>query len=703
MTSFLNKLHYLISGQLPEFVRDEYPVFTAFLEAYYRFLEEPTSTFSREGWPQEQVNAVLLNSYTWSDIDLTLDAFIPEFRKQFAWDVPYNSLVDIKRLIKFIGQYYDAKGSENATKLFFRFMFNDSASVIYPGDCLLRASDGRWTQRHILKLDATHFINEADPTGIRAFDLYERVITISYTVYESGVGLVVHTTTAEVIDIVETVFDPVLDQGRHIYKLVVDLDPRYPFPLDAIATDILDVSTEAFNSHIYVMLDGDTYGTLTKQLVSVKSIVLGGSEFRIGDAFIINETGLNGEYLQEDYTVVLTGPSAYVEQEVGINNAIVRVRDVVDGPDGEYFAEVYSIFDLDDNYVTIPQNHQLLRLGIVTSGHQFNVRKDLGPYADSNVGTGYILADYWERQTIVPETEFLAIVYPYGDGLPATVNFNTGYIFLEGGRFNTNAGLLSDINSLQDNDYYQPYSYVIRTQQQLSVWGGVFRKSAHPAGFKVFASLQIPMTDVFELNISMDAVEQGETPTTVAPTTTTLVPTTTTEEPTTTSTAPTTLAPTTFPPTTTTLAPGITTTTAAPTTAAPTTTTLVPTTTTLVPTTTTPTTTIAPTTTTTQTPTIPPTDFPTTTTQDPDPPTTTIAPTTTEAPLYQYDLLLDFTTCGVGSFDTYHSHDSDLIIGSAVFTDQACTIPIDDGEYGNGTLVYVFNSGIITSIVDCTP
>jgi len=515
MTQFLNKLHYLVSGQLPEFVRDEYPVFTAFIEAYYRFLEERTSAFTHEGWPGEQVNAVLLNTETWSDIDLTLDAFIPAFRSQFAWDIPHNTLVDIKRLIKFIDQYYEAKGSENATKLFFRFMFNDDASISYPGDYLLRASDGRWTQRHILKLDTTHFIDETDPESPFVYDLENRIITISYTVYKSGVGNVEYTTTTAVLGVVKVAFV----SGSHIYKLIVDLDPRYQFPIEAIPTDPIDISREAYNSHIYVSLNGIVYGTLTKQLVSVNSIEEGGSEFRIGDSFVINESGVTGAYFQEGYTEFLVGPNAYVEHGVGINNAIVRVKKITKDPNREYFFENY----VEDDYVVVPLNNQLLRLGIVTSGHQFNVRKDVGPYGYH----GYVESGYWEARTIVPETEFVATIYPYEGGEPSTTIFNTGYLFLEGGRFDTNAGLLSDINRIQDNYYYQPYSYVIKTHQQLLTWEKVFKGSAHPAGFEVFSSLQIEMDDSLEMIIGGD-ITQGPTPTTTTTPPTTAAPTTTT-------------------------------------------------------------------------------------------------------------------------------------------------------------------------------
>ena len=76
----------------------------------------------------------------------------------------------------------------------------------------------------------------------------------------------------------------------------------------------------------------------------------------------------------------------------------------------------------------------------------------------------------------------------------ATITFATGHIYHAPGEYVDNAGFLSDIIKLQDNDYYQPYSYVIETTEQLSTWKDTYLKSTHPAGFKMFANLLLTGT-----------------------------------------------------------------------------------------------------------------------------------------------------------------------------------------------------------------
>ena len=53
------KLSRIVAQQLPEFIREDYPTFVAFLEAYYEYLESQNS-----------------NLYDIRDIDKTLDNFI---------------------------------------------------------------------------------------------------------------------------------------------------------------------------------------------------------------------------------------------------------------------------------------------------------------------------------------------------------------------------------------------------------------------------------------------------------------------------------------------------------------------------------------------------------------------------------------------------------------------------------------------------
>ena len=49
-------------------------------------------------------------------------------------------------------------------------------------------------------------------------------------------------------------------------------------------------------------------------------------------------------------------------------------------------------------------------------------------------------------------------------------------------------GILSGAHKMQDNDYYQSFSYVIKSTRNISEYKQIFKKMVHPAGFRMFGN-----------------------------------------------------------------------------------------------------------------------------------------------------------------------------------------------------------------------
>jgi hypothetical protein len=139
------KLSRLVASQLPGFIRDDYPTFVAFLEAYYEYLEQNDA-----------------NLYDLRDIDKTLDRFIEYFKNEVSPNAFESPTADNRFLLANIKDAHLAKGSETSFKLLFRLLFNKNVTVDYPGRQILRASDGKWNQ------DVSVFarVNAGDPNDI---------------------------------------------------------------------------------------------------------------------------------------------------------------------------------------------------------------------------------------------------------------------------------------------------------------------------------------------------------------------------------------------------------------------------------------------------------------------------------------------------------------------------------------------------------
>ena len=89
------KTSLLINRQVPEFVREEYPLFIQFLEAYYEFLE------TEQGTQNNDLTTKAKDLRFISDVDESIDEFQQYFLDNFASLVPQDALVDKAFLVMF--------------------------------------------------------------------------------------------------------------------------------------------------------------------------------------------------------------------------------------------------------------------------------------------------------------------------------------------------------------------------------------------------------------------------------------------------------------------------------------------------------------------------------------------------------------------------------------------------------------------------
>jgi len=130
------KLSSIASSNLPEFIREDYQTFVAFIEAYYEFLEQN----------------VILDFASVGDIDSTLDSFVQYFKNELALNFPVTQMDD-RFLLPKLKELYIAKGTEASYRLLFRLLYNKEIDIIYPSKQMLRVSDGKWVQ------DTSIFVN----------------------------------------------------------------------------------------------------------------------------------------------------------------------------------------------------------------------------------------------------------------------------------------------------------------------------------------------------------------------------------------------------------------------------------------------------------------------------------------------------------------------------------------------------------------
>jgi len=321
----LKKISSQIESQFPGFIREEGPQFVAFLKAYFEYMEQSGNS----------VNAIRTLREN-KDIDRTLDSFLDYFRKEFMLNIPKDILADKRLLVKHIRDFYRTRGSQESYRFLFRALFGQEIEFYYPGDDILRASDGRWIREVRLRVSAPFSKNPRNLEGKSV-----RGVTSGATAYiqdiigTTALGIEVYDMTAE--NIVGTFLD-----GERVFN--VD-DPTNYATINSQVGSIINVNIKNggsfHNLGDSIRISGagsteDATGTVTEITnlgggVTVKLAKTGGGYTKENTKVIV--TGGNGKDFQ-------VGIASFKKQTIGglsINTDIIGSVKNVKLNEGPFF------------------------------------------------------------------------------------------------------------------------------------------------------------------------------------------------------------------------------------------------------------------------------------------------------------------------------------------------------------------------------
>lgn len=353
-----NKTSVLVNSLLPEFLDTEGPKFQAFVKAYYEWMETT-------GQMTDQSKNILNNQ----DIDQAAEEFLKYFKREVLTDFPEEILADKRLVYKKIKDLYRSKGSEESYKLLFRILYDEEVDFYYPGQDLLRASDGRWIQETSIRLTKPF---RGDP-DLLAGEIKGRT---------SGATAKVERVQNIFVDNIET------------YEVFVT-------NIEGTFLDAEEVDNTANNIS----------GTLISRSGTLQNVIItdGGSGHQRND--LVTITSASG-----------TGGRGTIT---------------------------------------------------ITTGGAIN------KVAVTNAGSGFVRTD----PLIINNTTRSAANATAAGLLSAPIEYT--------GRYNDVKGFLSWSNKLQDNRYYQEYSYVLRSSQVLNTYKEIVKDVVHPAGKRLFGDVLI--------------------------------------------------------------------------------------------------------------------------------------------------------------------------------------------------------------------
>ena len=145
-----------IPSQFPSFYLDKGELFVDFIKSYYEWADKLEKDYRD-----------ILNI---RDIDTTYDQFLIYFKNKYMQDMPINSDVDTRFILKNIQDMYRRKGSEESIRLLFKLFFDEEIEIHYPSSNILKLSDSNYkSSKYIEMLPVKSFKNYS----LRKFDRIE--------------------------------------------------------------------------------------------------------------------------------------------------------------------------------------------------------------------------------------------------------------------------------------------------------------------------------------------------------------------------------------------------------------------------------------------------------------------------------------------------------------------------------------------------
>lgn len=512
------KISTLIPSQLPSYLLEQGPNLVAFLKAYYKWMET-------DGQVTEQSKNLLVNQ----DIDTSdLDKFYQHFRKEVLDGFPKTFSADKRLVAKKIKDLYRSKGSQASYELLFHILYGEDIDLYYPEENILRASDGRWSSGTIIRIGAPFTGNPDAVQGSVVIGQRSgargKVRSIVTTV-ESGIE-VRQLTLTEVSGTFENL-EAVLTESNNGGVIISNIGPLVQVlfegagPTGGAGHQIGDSVSFTSSSGS----GGTGVITSTTDDVVTFEIVDGGSGYRVDDTVITISGGSprgglvgaasvatisNPEYITIftdsisglAQTAIGYGPtyssnsgvvsanlassnsSTLLSVALGTSNVVVGTIASLDVTIGNYDVLPTSITALDNDVATLEISDG--SGGIKGFNATFQPARLAGSISSVSVVEGGEAYNSIFPVTVSNQSRSGTI---NGVGTP----YVTGVIESEGSYIGTK-GFLSWDQRLQDNYYYQQFSYVIKSRESLSSYRDIVQDTIHPAGMKLFGQIDINNT-----------------------------------------------------------------------------------------------------------------------------------------------------------------------------------------------------------------
>lgn len=512
------------------------------------------------------------------NVELSVDKYVDYLKSELYTSLPSNIQANKRFIARKFRDFYEIKGNKKSYELLFRTLFNEEIDIKYPGEDILRVSDGKFEKTQIIRAviedESTIFdylnqtITGQDSEAIAnvvdiklfnigsvrvaemtlklvsgVFDAGERIeivgtestntaiygMVTGFTINDAGSGYAVGDTVTitsgegnEAKAVVSSIQKSPITSikvntpgygyrlnteatinnsgtgGTGLIVRVTDIANTYSaggYTIGETATvSIISRGSDYFKAPTITLTDSviSSLGMLSDKLIQ---IVDGGTNYAVGDALVFtggSGTSASGnvasvneattyDFLFEDGFRMKADGSYYdiiKNEDWNVTGAITRLELT-------NFGTGYTVSNLPIISVTSGTGTSANLIATGIQGIGANVSIDIANNATgigsirkidlTDFGVGYVTANV-----------NLASV---GDGNANVSAIVTGLGIKEGTWINDDGKV--DYKILQDSDYYQDFSYVIRSGLEFNLYSDIVKQAIHPAGLQFFGEILI--------------------------------------------------------------------------------------------------------------------------------------------------------------------------------------------------------------------
>jgi hypothetical protein len=495
-----------------EYIRENFPLFLQFMQAYFAWMEENQSELSLG--PIQGIFSLLDQR----NIDTVLPQFLQYFFFEYLYGLPTTMLADPKKLAKHIKDFYLSRGSEGSFKLLFQILYDDLISFYYPKIDVIRPSDGHWSVDTIIRtttpIDTLQYISRkiigvtsgatANVENVILLQIGSNVVSEMYISSLQGnfqIGESLQIVIPEILN-VNYFVDPI--NGNDTNN---GLSVTTAWKTTSQADNILLSGTQA----IYYFYD-DTWVLYRKLGMTMDEMVLPLDLVTFEFSSLILPTlyglatGIDIEnqgtaYKPEDIITVTGGNQTAIFSvniisgtligrvvPVGTSSSTIQLASNSSGVDG-YYDNMY--ITLTDGTGANQENRIISYVGatqIATLNTDWITTPDITTHYSINLGN---IQTVKAKDFGINYTTPIAANFTLAGNGNATGTITVGAVGQYAGRYVDDSGFLSCRKYIQDSYFYQDFSYVLRTHEQLSEYINIIKQVLHPAGLLLFGDLII--------------------------------------------------------------------------------------------------------------------------------------------------------------------------------------------------------------------